>query len=149
MVGKRPPLGKILKTWDYRHGTGEWSCTTGYCLPLNIPFTPPPRKAGLSKLDKGTTSPSNTGERLYNLIEGAYLAINSPQPELKQACWLCMAPSAPYYEGIAITGNITYASSVPESPISEHTQVNPPSNRKRNMLRNCAPEPISLFVTIH
>lgn len=35
---EKPPDGKILKG-DCRHGTGNWRCTTGYCLPLNISFT--------------------------------------------------------------------------------------------------------------
>lgn len=61
-----------------------------------------------------TTSFPGTRERLYNLIERAYMALNFTQPALTQACWLCLASSPPYYEGIAITGNITYGSSIPE-----------------------------------
>lgn len=44
---------------------------------------------------EGTTLPAGTGERLYNLIEGAYMALNFTQPALTQACWLCLASSPP------------------------------------------------------
>lgn len=56
-----------------------------------------------------TTPPTilGTGDRLLDLIQGAYLALNTTAPEKTQDCWLCLISSPPYYEGIAVTGNYT------------------------------------------
>lgn len=45
-----------------------------------------------------------TGDRLFNLIQGAFQALNATNPNATTSCWLCLAVGPPYYEGIAITG---------------------------------------------
>lgn len=48
---------------------------------------------------------------LYNLILGAYSAINHTQASLTQSCWLCLSVSPPYYEEIASSRSyITHSS---------------------------------------
>lgn len=46
-----------------------------------------------------------SGDRLFNLIQGAYSALNTTQPNMTEDCWLCLVANPPYYEGIAILGN--------------------------------------------
>lgn len=58
-----------------------------------------------------TIVPKSTGERLINLVKGAFLALNSSDPERARDCWLCLNPSPPYYEGIATITNLTNSSS--------------------------------------
>lgn len=41
---------------------------------------------------------------MFNLIRGAFEALNATNPEATSSCWLCLASAPPYYEGIAITG---------------------------------------------
>lgn len=55
------------------------------------------------------TYPS-TGQRLFNLIRGAFYALNSSDPEATMNCWLCLSSSPPYYEGIAYNGNLNRTS---------------------------------------
>nr|XP_034491407.1 MLV-related proviral Env polyprotein-like [Marmota flaviventris] len=52
-----------------------------------------------------------SGERLMDLVEGGYQALNSTQPNLTESCWICLQASPPYYEGVAINGNFTYGTS--------------------------------------
>lgn len=56
-----------------------------------------------------------TGDRLLNLILGAYIALNYSDPTKTQGCWLCLVSSPPYYEGIAVTGNYSNQTSAPLS----------------------------------
>lgn len=48
------------------------------------------------------SSPRTTGQRLFNLLTGAFLALNQTNPELTVSCWLCLASGPPYYEGLAV-----------------------------------------------
>lgn len=40
-------------------------------------------------------SPS-TGQRLFNLVRGAYYALNRTDPEATTDCWLCLSSGPPY-----------------------------------------------------
>nr|AMK06428.1 putative envelope polyprotein [Murine leukemia virus] len=51
-----------------------------------------------------------TGDRLLDLVQGAYQALNATSPDKTQECWLCLVSSPPYYEGVAVVG-----------PYSNHT----------------------------
>lgn len=53
------------------------------------------------------------GDRLLSLIEGAFLALNSTDPNKTRECWLCLLNQPPYYEGVAILGNFTNHTSAP------------------------------------
>uniref|UniRef100_A0A8D2D053 Envelope protein n=1 Tax=Sciurus vulgaris TaxID=55149 RepID=A0A8D2D053_SCIVU len=67
--------------------------------PTNKPVTIPlaPNLANTPKI-------LNTGQRLLNLIQGAFKALNASNPNLTESCWLCLVSSPPYYEGIAFSG---------------------------------------------
>uniref|UniRef100_A0A8C7AD49 Envelope glycoprotein n=1 Tax=Neovison vison TaxID=452646 RepID=A0A8C7AD49_NEOVI len=56
---------------------------------------------------KKTPEILGTGDRLINLVRGAYQALNLSSPERANNCWLCLNPSPPYYEGIALSANYT------------------------------------------
>ena len=56
-----------------------------------------------------------TGDRLYDLVLGAYLILNVTNPNKTQDCWLCLVSSPPYYEGVAILGNYTNQTTAPHS----------------------------------
>lgn len=57
-----------------------------------------------------TRHPS-TGDRLFNLIRGAYQALNQSNPNDTESCWLCLTASPPYYEGIVLEGSYSHSSS--------------------------------------
>ncbi|CAO2614451.1 Envelope glycoprotein, partial [Lemmus lemmus] len=61
-----------------------------------------------------------TTDRLLNLIKGAYQALNHSDPDWIKACWLCLNPSPPYYEGIAFMGNFSNHTQPPESCRTDH-----------------------------
>lgn len=52
--------------------------------------------------------PKTTGERLFNLIQGAFKALNETQPAITNQGWLCLRAEPPYYEGIAVYGSPNY-----------------------------------------
>uniref|UniRef100_A0A8C7ART8 Envelope glycoprotein n=1 Tax=Neovison vison TaxID=452646 RepID=A0A8C7ART8_NEOVI len=56
-----------------------------------------------------------TGDRLINLVRGVYQALNFSSPERASNCLLCLNPSPPYYEGIALSAN--YTNSTDPSPL--------------------------------
>ena len=60
---------------------------------LRPPSTPPP-----------AVPTEQRWHRLFNLVWGAYYALNDSNPEMTESCWLCLAVSPPYYEGIATMG---------------------------------------------
>lgn len=64
--------------------------------------------------DAPTPQPSGTGDRLINLVTGAYLALNYSDPSKTQECWLCLVHSPPYYEGVAVLGNYINQTTVPD-----------------------------------
>lgn len=61
-----------------------------------------------------TTHAPGTGDRLLNLVKGAYLTLNYSDPFRTQECWLCLVSSPPYYEGVAVLGNYTNQTIAPE-----------------------------------
>ncbi|XP_075838007.1 MLV-related proviral Env polyprotein-like [Microtus pennsylvanicus] len=54
-----------------------------------------------------------TGDRLLNLVQGAYLILNATDPNKTRECWLCLISRPPYYEGIAVTGAYAVYTSPP------------------------------------
>lgn len=48
-----------------------------------------------------------TIDRLFNLVRGAYLALNAFNPNFTRGCWLCLSAEPPNYEGIAVSANIS------------------------------------------
>ena len=71
--------------------------------------TAPARAAGSATPANSTVtptpwSPPNMGQRLFNLIIGAFLALNQTSPDITKSCWLCLASAPPYYEVIATPG---------------------------------------------
>ncbi|XP_008833308.2 MLV-related proviral Env polyprotein-like [Nannospalax galili] len=90
-----------------------------------------------------TPTTPGTGDRLLNLIKGAFQALNQSDPGKTKSCWLCLNPQPPYYEGIAIQGNYSNHTEAPPACLTgEHqltlTQVtssgtcigNPPTTSK-------------------
>lgn len=53
----------------------------------------------------------NNGQRLLNLIQGAFKVINGSQPNMTRSCWLCLSAGPPYYEGIATFGTFNNTTS--------------------------------------
>ena len=49
---------------------------------------------------------NNTGDRLFELVFGTYVALNGTSPERTEKCWPCLQSNPPNYEGIALAGNI-------------------------------------------
>lgn len=80
--------------------------------PDKVPVTPPSTVRGLVF---PTPPPPGTGDRLINLMVGAYLALNYSDPSKTQECWLCLVSSPPYYEGVAVLGNYTNQTTAPDS----------------------------------
>lgn len=79
------------------------------------PASPPPATTGLAFTALGkpvalSTPPPTTGDRLFGLVQGAFLALNATNPDATESCWLCLAMGPPYYEGIASLGEVTYTS---------------------------------------
>ncbi|KAF1637815.1 UNVERIFIED_CONTAM: MLV-related proviral Env polyprotein, partial [Eudyptes pachyrhynchus] len=63
-----------------------------------------------------------TGDRLLNLVDGAYQALNLTSPDKTQECWLCLVAGPPYYEGVAVLGTYSNHTSAPAncSVASQH-----------------------------
>nr|P06752.1 RecName: Full=Envelope glycoprotein; AltName: Full=Env polyprotein; Contains: RecName: Full=Surface protein; Short=SU; AltName: Full=Glycoprotein 70; Short=gp70; Contains: RecName: Full=Transmembrane protein; Short=TM; AltName: Full=Envelope protein p15E; Contains: RecName: Full=R-peptide; AltName: Full=p2E; Flags: Precursor [Feline leukemia virus strain C/Sarma]AAA43049.1 envelope protein precursor [Feline leukemia virus] len=59
-----------------------------------------------------------TGDRLINLVQGTYLALNATDPNKTKDCWLCLVSRPPYYEGIAVLGNYSNQTNPPPSCLS-------------------------------
>lgn len=83
LIEQGPPLPKTPKMVQKR--------PLGLSMSPPDPPTPPPRTL-------------TTGQRMFNLIQGAFEALNASNPETTSSCWLCLASAPPYYEGIAIAG---------------------------------------------
>lgn len=69
--------------------------------PLARALGPTPRPKNPSSTPASLLASSNTGQRLFNLIMGAFSLLNSTDPSLTQSCWLYLSAGSPYYEGIA------------------------------------------------
>ena len=68
--------------------------------------TPPPLKPASPNVTHQPLAPG-LGDRLLNLIKGAYFALNQTKPESTSSCWLCLATGPPYYEGVASTNSFS------------------------------------------
>uniref|UniRef100_A0A673UGP7 Envelope glycoprotein n=1 Tax=Suricata suricatta TaxID=37032 RepID=A0A673UGP7_SURSU len=68
--------------------------------------TPTPTSPSLqpSSLWGPTSKDPNSVQRLFNLIQGVYLALNQTSPNMTESCWLCLSSIPPYYQGIAYPG---------------------------------------------
>lgn len=72
---------------------------------------PPSTRPSNTDFSFGSSPPSlanpnpSTGQRLFNLVKGAYYALNNTDPEATTECWLCLSSGPPYYEGIAYNGD--------------------------------------------
>ncbi|XP_062947204.1 solute carrier family 23 member 2 isoform X1 [Cynocephalus volans] len=66
--------------------------------------------AGRKQNDTLSTPLPTTGDRLFGLIQGAFLALNNTNPNATESCWLCLAMGPPYYEGAAFPGEPIYTS---------------------------------------
>ncbi|CAK7307079.1 Envelope glycoprotein [Vulpes lagopus] len=79
--------------------------------PNNFTATPTPRPL------------PNTGQRLFNLITGAFLALNQTSPDITKSCWLCLVSAPPYYEGIATPRNYSRTTNVQKCMPDSHPQL--------------------------
>nr|P03394.1 RecName: Full=Glycoprotein 55; Short=gp55; Flags: Precursor [Friend spleen focus-forming virus (strain Lilly-Steeves)]CAA24793.1 unnamed protein product [Friend spleen focus-forming virus] len=98
-IGPRVPIGSNPVTTDQ--------------LPLSRPVqTMPPRPLqppppGAASIVPETAPPPQqpgAGDRLLNLVDGAYQALNLTNPDKIQECWLCLVSGPPYYEGVVVLG---------------------------------------------
>ncbi len=92
---------------------------------IMLPRPPHPPPSGTVSMVPGAPPPSQqpgTGDRLLNLVEGAYQALNLTSPDKTQECWLCLVSGPPYYEGVAVLGNYSNHTSAPAncSVASQH-----------------------------
>lgn len=70
-----------------------------------------------------TPIPTDTENRLFSLMQGAFLVLNRTNPNITQSCWLCYASSPPYYEGIAQTRNYNKTSDSSQCPWGENRKL--------------------------
>nr|AUG69055.1 envelope protein [Feline leukemia virus] len=88
-------------------GTPGITLVNASIAPLSTPVTPAsPKRIG-------------TGNRLINLVQGTYLALNVTNPNKTKDCWLCLVSRPPYYEGIAVLGNYSNQTNPPPSCLSD------------------------------
>nr|AAC80265.1 envelope protein [Gibbon ape leukemia virus] len=91
--------------------------------PLTLPLSPrkapptplPPAASEQTPAVHGETvtlnsPPPTSGDRLFGLVQGAFLTLNATNPGATKSCWLCWGMSPPYYEGIASSGEVAYTS---------------------------------------
>nr|AAO37275.2 truncated envelope polyprotein [Mus musculus] len=83
---------------------------------IMLPRPPQPSPTGAASIQPGT------GDRLLNLVDGAYQALNLTSPDKTQECWLCLVSGPPYYEGVAVLGTYSNHTSAPAncSVASQH-----------------------------
>lgn len=79
--------------------------------PLYQALGPPPSPKNPSDTLASPLALSNTGQRLFNLIVGAFSLLNNTDPNMTQSCWLCLSAGPPYYEGIAVSGGFNNTTS--------------------------------------
>lgn len=91
--------------------------------------SPPAQPVGPNVLAKEPPSTSNTPippdteNRLFSLIQGAFLVLNRTNPNVTQSCWLCYASSPPYYEGIAQTRGYNKTTDSSQCPWGENRKL--------------------------
>ncbi|XP_071063861.1 nuclear valosin-containing protein-like isoform X11 [Dasypus novemcinctus] len=61
--------------------------------------------------------PTKYSSPLINLIKASYVSLNSSHPNLTRSCWLCLSPSLPLYDPLAIPAPL-FISSTDDSPSS-------------------------------
>lgn len=79
------------------------------------PVAPAPPISNFTK-GPAMTSPTympGSGDRLLNLVQGAYQTLNVTNPNRTLECWLCLQSGPPYYEGVAVVGNYTNQTKAP------------------------------------
>lgn len=88
-------------------------------LPHILTTTSLPNVNTQSSTTKASTSRFSfkleTGDRLLNLVQGVFLTLNYTNPNKTQECWLCLVSRPPYYEGMAVTGNLTNQTTAPSA----------------------------------
>lgn len=77
-------------------------------LPKLRPPTERPTETSSTTL---TLPVPSTGQRLLNLIQGAFKVLNGTRPNMTESCWLCLSSGPPYYEGIATMGTFNSTTS--------------------------------------
>lgn len=119
--GKQTPLATWLKgmTWglvlyDYGNRPGslilirlkiESLSPAPVGLDKVVTFPPDP-PASADPPTPFSHSELTNGQRLFNLVEGAFHALNDTNPATTESCWLCLTVAPPYYEGIALNGTL-------------------------------------------
>lgn len=82
---------------------------------LSPPLTSSSQHTNTSELHPPMPHPGaqlpTTGDKLFNLILGAFEVLNHSTPNNTESCWLCLTASPPYYEGIATLGNFSVSTS--------------------------------------
>lgn len=68
--------------------------------------SPPDSSAPPELLTSLSHSELTNSQRLLNLVEGAFHALNNTNPAAAESCWLCLTIVPPYYEGIALDGTL-------------------------------------------
>lgn len=71
--------------------------------PISVPQ---PHGTIIPTAENFTLSPT-TGDRHFNLNQGAFLALNTTNPNATLSFWLCLAAAHPYYKETAISGTGT------------------------------------------
>lgn len=74
----------------------------------------PPANTTIGNTPGNSSQTPGTGDRLLDLVQGAYLTLNYTDPNKTQECWLCLISRPPYYEGIAVLGNYSNHTSAPQ-----------------------------------
>lgn len=105
----------------------------GVSVPVSVPSS-----SSVVGSDAPTTQPPGTGDWLINLVTGAYLALNYSDPSRTQECCLCFVSSPPYYKGVAVLGNYTNQTIVPDSctAVPSHKLTLPEVSGQGLCLRN-------------
>ena len=74
-----------------------------------LPTPAPKRTLTISAVPVFAPSPltsfSSNGQRLLNLVEGAFRVLNATDPKTTESCWLCFSSRPPYYEGLGLSAD--------------------------------------------
>ena len=69
------------------------------------------------------TTPPDTENRLFSLVQGACLVRNCTNPKITKSCWLCYASNPPYYEGVAQVKTYNKAEDNSQCPWGENRKL--------------------------